>query len=530
MPPGHPDLDRWPGRRGTIVVLTYHEITEDARILKEARVARDAGWDVHILSEWPAGKPQTETLEGMRVTRFDCFATDGLTPAIWEEFTFLDRSRARLEETVLPLLRDQETLDRRYDGLMRRVSGNGRQPASAERAVLRQSYYKRHKGPARMLCKVRHLHARYRLLGRKTPDGARVGLAYMEELRRLESRVRAGRKRLFQGHALIYAVNAARLALIDEAKAGEIVGVHAHDIYTLPFGVLLSRRLGVPLIYDAHEYEPARATRMASKNDPLPRDIEDDCFDHVDRMITVSSGIADLYEARFHGPRPTLVMNAPEVSTETSASGVAIRNGLATVREQAKLGRDVPIVVFTGELQGAHRGMDKVVDAVSRLPGFHLVILGPRNPRHDSWFLELVQRFGIDDRIALLPPVDAREVPAAVSSANVAVLPFQDVSLNHRLAMPNKLFEAAFGEVPICVSDLPEMRRFVERLGIGRVMDQTNPAAIAEALADVNANRERYACTAEARRLLREVYSWHRQGATLVALYEDVLARARPLP
>ena len=103
----------------------------------------------------------------------------------------------------------------------------------------------------------------------------------------------------------------------------------------------------------------------------------------------------------------------------------------------------------------------------------------------------------------------------------------QDSSLNHRLAMPNKLFEAAFAHVPLCVADLPELRRFVETLGNGRVMDQTDSRAIANALQEVITNRSAYLLDADGRKKLVDTYSWQKQSKKLMQLYAGLIGSAK---
>ena len=124
----------------------------------------------------------------------------------------------------------------------------------------------------------------------------------------------------------------------------------------------------------------------------------------------------------------------------------------------------------------------------------------------------------------MLDSVDARQVVPTISSANVSGIPFQAVSLNHEYAMPNKLFEAAFAKVPLAVSELTEMKRFVEELGIGRVMDQRNPKDIAEVIKHILNNPEQYTGAHNISTVLQEEYSWAAQAKQLIALYNELLS------
>ena len=501
--------------KGRIISLTYHEITQDPRVLKEARALRAAGHDVEILCDWPADLPEKDAIDGIAITRFRCFGMDDVTTAAFHEMTFLDRSRDVLARRYLPYAEACEIIRKLRPWLEEQFG-----PQVFKR--MESSWYKRHKGRQRLVRRLSYLWLSFRLRFAivHRPEGSSLGVArsLRRKLKQAHQALKATQRELFQAQSVVFWSN---LRVLD--IPGPVAAVHAHDIYCLPAGVMLAQRFGVPLVYDAHEYEPARATKIDSEATDLPLHIEDDCFPHVDRMITVSDGIGDLYAKRYPGPRPTIVMNAPEIMEAGLADTVRLRPGFRTVRDRVGLPEDVPLVIFTGGIQREHRGMDKVLEALVHMPGVHLANMGPRHSANDDWFLALARRLGVADRVTLLDPVDARDVPAAISTATIAVCPIQDASLSYRFSLPNKLFEAAFAGLPVCVSDLPEMRRFVETLGIGRAMDQTDPRVIAEALLDVIGNRAAYRPTPEAAAKLEAIYSWPAQAAKLVSLYEDLL-------
>ncbi len=75
-----------------------------------------------------------------------------------------------------------------------------------------------------------------------------------------------------------------------------------------------------------------------------------------------------------------------------------------------------------------------------------------------------------------------------MASADVAVMPIQPSTLNHRLSTPNKLFEALAAGVPVVVSDFAEMREIV--LGnpdgpLGAVCRPTDVSDVARAIREV---------------------------------------------
>ena len=76
-------------------------------------------------------------------------------------------------------------------------------------------------------------------------------------------------------------------------------------------------------------------------------------------------------------------------------------------------------------------------------------------------------------------PVPPTELHDWVAAADVAGMPIQGDTLNHRLTTPNKLFEAMAAGVPSVVSDLPGMSAVVRDAECGILVDPTDVAGIA---------------------------------------------------
>src|SRR5690606_18505474 len=68
----------------------------------------------------------------------------------------------------------------------------------------------------------------------------------------------------------------------------------------------------------------------------------------------------------------------------------------------------------------------------------------------------------------------------------------KDTNLNYRLALPNKIFDYIQAEIPVLVSDLPELSRIVDGFEVGVKIKDLNPNALAEAIEFVFENEERY--------------------------------------
>ena len=200
--------------------------------------------------------------------------------------------------------------------------------------------------------------------------------------------------------------------------------------------------------------------------------------------------------------------------------------GHRDVRGDLGLSDDVPLVLYVGKLT-TNRGLEMVVEALARADEIHFVCVGPRVPIVEQSVRDLAQTLNVQGRLHILDPVPPDSIVPYIRTADLSVIPTQDASLSYRYSMPNKLFESVFAGLPVVVSDLPDMRRFVERTGTGIVMKQADPKDIARALREAYARRADFALSPERMCKIVGDYGWDTQGQKLIALY-DSLPRRKP--
>ncbi len=501
----------------TIWSLNYHEVLEDARVLKQARVLAGAGHDVTVFSHFPEGRPKFQKLDRINIQRFAWADFASLRDSDKQAFEFLEPSCHSLLANFSTLVDQAEQLRSIEHAMAEReqLIGNLNGPVS----VYKPSYYQQHSGLKRLRRKIRHKKAVRELRSKKDGETA-PNLLHIDgkppskrHLRELKKAARESFRDLYQGKALVFAAN-----LMREEFTGKPDVVHAHDIYTLPAGVLLAKQYSCRLIYDAHELEIARATLVGPENKEMVDLLEAACLSHVDALITVSDGIADEYRKRYSKSDPVLVLNSPVIGLTPEQA----KKDKVDVRSLIGLPDDIPLLVFTGGVQREHRGLDKVVAAMAACPGVHLVVMGPRHATNDPWLCEHAEHWGVKDRLHLLDPVPADEVVGAISGGSAAIIPIQGVSKSYEMAMPNKLFEAAFARLPILVSDLPEMGKFVREHQLGIVMDHTSTEGIATAIREYLAEPQTYIQSAATQKTLNDGYSWNAQAKALTDLYDNI--------
>lgn len=301
----------------------------------------------------------------------------------------------------------------------------------------------------------------------------------------------------FKLHRLVSAFTIARAA----ARLRPDV-VHAHDVAMLPSGWLAARVAGARLVYDTHEFALGVAYRTRAFA-LLVRVVERLFVPRADAVITVSDGIAARLREIYRLRRPPVV-----VRNTADPAGSAEGPGL---RSELGLDPATPLVLHQGA-PARDRGCFALAQAVEQLDGVHLVFLGEGQP---EFMAQL--RAGSNGRVHFVPARPPEQLLAATAEADVGVTLLEDVSENHRLALPNKVFEYVAAGIPVVASDLPELRSLVQRYGIGELVDPADPASVAAGIRAALAQPRADAIAAAAREL-----SWDLEQRALLDLYAEL--------
>jgi glycosyltransferase involved in cell wall biosynthesis len=249
--------------------------------------------------------------------------------------------------------------------------------------------------------------------------------------------------------------------------------VHAHDLDTLPIGYLVARSCGARLIYDSHELwssaphmdrQPAWVTRARLS-------VERWLARKADQVIAVSDGIADVMAREMQIRRPAVVNNMPPLPPAGGESPGPLRRSL-------NLGPDVPILLYQGKFAPT-KGVELLVEAMKSVThrGAVLVLLGegPLEPRLRT----MAASEGLAGRVLLHPSVPGKELHAWTRDATIGLYAVEGGHLSKRLSLANKFFEYVQAGLALIVTDMPEMRKLVDRYGLG----ETVPPADAPELA-----------------------------------------------
>lgn len=264
---------------------------------------------------------------------------------------------------------------------------------------------------------------------------------------------------------------------VDRMFASELSTVdadvfHASDLYALAACRRRADQSEAALTYDAREYYPHVAGTVGKPWARLWwRQRERKHIGRADAVFTVSDSIADALVADYGIVRPSVVHNAPSASANTLPAD------FQTLSE--RIGTTDPIILHLGQMK-AHRGCASLITAMLQVKRAHLVFLGygSERPKLES----LTKATDLTARVHFLDPVSPDAIRATIQDARIGVTMLEDTCLNHRFALPNKLFDYVHAGIPVLGADLDEVSRVISTFDIGMTASPESPESIADAL------------------------------------------------
>ncbi len=302
-----------------------------------------------------------------------------------------------------------------------------------------------------------------------------------------------------------------------EAPPGDLY--HGMAYMGIPVALALGARDHVPVVYDARDIylEARNLARMRGPARWLLAAAERRWAREAARVVTVNDAYADVLEKRLRIERPLVVMNCSYRYTPTPRAS-------RLLHERLGLPLEVPLVLYHGGLF-PDRGIEQLIVSIDAVPAAHLVLMG--YGVLSATLPGLIAGSPAAARIHVLPAVAPDVLHDWVASADIAAMPIEPSTLNHRLTTPNKLFEAMAAGVPIVASDLPGMATIVRATGCGELCDPQDPGSITVAIRTIleASPAERQAYGARGRAAVAETYNWETQAAILFEEYGRLTGR-----
>jgi len=248
----------------------------------------------------------------------------------------------------------------------------------------------------------------------------------------------------------------------------------ANDLDTLPANYLASKVLKRPIVYDSHEYfteVPELIGRPQVKK--IWENIEKKILPHIKYATTVCASISNIYTEKYGIPF-RVVRNLPFASRVVSVT--------------EKPANAEKLILYQGAVN-IGRGLEQAILAIKFIKNAMLIIAGDGDIKTDLEQLVKLER--LENRVTFTGKLSIEELAKLTPQADLGLSIEEDLGLNYRFALPNKLFDYIQAQVPVLITNLPEMVAIVDKYKVGEITKSLEPEHLAEKMNDALFNVEK---------------------------------------
>jgi glycosyltransferase involved in cell wall biosynthesis len=133
------------------------------------------------------------------------------------------------------------------------------------------------------------------------------------------------------------------------------------------------------------------------------------------------------------------------------------------------------IILYQGVLNMG-RGLEMAIKAMQYTENTVLVIIGQGDV--ETELKELTRSLGLAERVTFTGRISPDKLFDYTVQADLGISLEEDLGLNYRFALPNKVFDYIQAGVPLLVSDLPELKSLVLQYDVGAINNSKTSAEL----------------------------------------------------
>lgn len=226
----------------------------------------------------------------------------------------------------------------------------------------------------------------------------------------------------------------------------------------------------------------------------------------IHRMYTVNESIAQLYKEQYK-IHVDVVRNISEIPANFKPKN----------RQELGLPADKRIVILQGAGINIQRGAEEMIEAIQHVRNAVLLFVGGGDVMDQ--LKEIVKKNKWEHTVIFIGKVPYHELLSYTSNADIGVSMDKDTNINYRFSLPNKLFDYLHCHIPVIVSDLPEIKKIVEKYDVGVVCKSHDPSEISNTLNTLFSDTQRYQHIRENTKRASAELTWEAECKVLEKIY-----------
>lgn len=285
----------------------------------------------------------------------------------------------------------------------------------------------------------------------------------------------------------------------------------------------MKRLSGVHLVYDSHELYLRRniGNKSRARDNIFWEPIERAFISKCDAVISVADGICKHLAKQYKINKPHLIRNVQPYEPPQPKTTI--------LADELNIPKDKKIVIYAGAIT-INRGLEAMIDSAKHLENSVYVIMG--YARNAAYLQSLKTRASeqglLSTKVFFREAVPINQITRYVSSADLGIVPTQNVCLSYFFESSNKIFHCMMAGVPLAMSDHYEKRLLVEQYDIGVLFDETNPRTIASAVNEALADQDHYSIMRQNCFDAAKKMNWEHEQEKLRTIFGELLGERSP--
>lgn len=288
---------------------------------------------------------------------------------------------------------------------------------------------------------------------------------------------------------------------------------HGHDPDGLLIGCFVKYFLRSKLIYDSHELWSDSIHLKGDKQIlyKIGRKIEKIIIKRAEVVIAVNQSIAEIISKENNVKSIVVIRN--------------ITNKIQSVTQYTREGLGFPDcdfnIIYIGNIQRG-RGIEIMIKSMERVhKNIGLVLMG-NDSAFKRYMEELSKTKKLESRIRFIESVPPNQILSVCKLADVGIAPIENLCKSYYLSLPNKFFEYIHAELPVLVSDFPEMKSIVDNYSVGEVFNVEEPSSIVGVINNYFDNPEKIISYKQNCLKASKVLNWDNEEKKLFNLYKNL--------
>ncbi|MDZ7623290.1 MAG: glycosyltransferase family 4 protein [Ignavibacteriaceae bacterium] len=281
--------------------------------------------------------------------------------------------------------------------------------------------------------------------------------------------------------------------------------IFAEDIYTLPFAVIFGKLKRAKIYYDSRELFGFLAGLKDKKlKQAFWKWIEKFFIKKADYVIVTGQMDGEFLEKEYRIKNLILLRNLPRYYKPELK---------LDLHSHLQIDKSKKIILYQGVLLKG-RGIEKVFSVLDELPNHVFVIAG--GGEYEEHYQKLAVQMNIAHQVFFLGKLTQEELPKITSSVDIGVSLIENLSVSYYYALPNKLFEYIMAEVPVIVSNLPQMKEIVDKYDVGFAVNIDNKDELISAIKNLSEDTDLYESKKQNCHIASQELNWEKEVTNLL--------------